>query len=211
MKYTDLIDTDDFFRNMRRTPWLKLFPHWWDEKDPLLNAIGDEVERIKASALFGLLNATIHPPVLIWQESLPHKVYNVNKNITQLPSTIDIDAPLYKAWGNIILTNNTADEIDGIEITFDELHGFAINQLIAQGDIIKINLTENKVQLNGETIKPQKIGKGMPYFITSRNNKTYQEGTPLHNEVIRLKINTDTNLENTTITNTINVSEKGNL
>lgn len=208
MKYTDLIDTDDFFRNMRRTPWLKLFPHWWDEKDPLLNAIGDEVERIKASALFGLLNATIHPPVLIWQESLPHKVYNVNKNITQLPSTIDIDAPLYKSWGNIILTNNTADEIDGIEITFDELHGFAINQLIAQGDIIKINLTENKVQLNGETIKPQKIGKGMPYFITSRNNKTYQEGTPLHNEVIRLKINTDTNLEDTTITDTINITEK---
>lgn len=208
MKYEDLDNSDGFFRNMRRTPWLKLFPHWWSEKDPLLNAIGDEVERIKASAIFGLLNAGIKPPVLLWQESLNHKVYNVNKDITQLPSTIEINAPRYKTWGNITLTNNTKKEIDGIEITFDGLNGYAINQLIAQGDIIVINLTENKVQINGHTIKPQKIGKGMPYFITSPNNLTYKQGTPLHNEIIRLKINTDTNLENTTVTNTINVTEK---
>ena len=208
MKYADLSDSTDFFRNMRKTPWLKLFPHWWSENDVLLNAIGDEVERIKASAIFGLLNAGIKPPVMIWQESLKHDKYNINQDITQLPAVIEIEAPFYKTWGDIILTNNTTDDIDGIEITFDGVNGFAINQLIAQKDVIKIDLTNNKVQLNDHTIKPQIIGKGMPYFITSQNHQTYQEGTPLHNEIIKLKINTDTNLEDTIISNTINVTEK---
>ena len=73
MKYTDLADSTDFFRNMRKTPWLRLFPHWWSERDPLLLVIGEEVEKIKALALFGLLNAGIKTPVMIWQESLKHE------------------------------------------------------------------------------------------------------------------------------------------
>ena len=72
MKYEDLEDSNDFFRNMRKTPWLKLFPHWYSERDALLNAIGDEIERIKAQSIFTLLNSQIKPPVLIWQESLIH-------------------------------------------------------------------------------------------------------------------------------------------
>ena len=45
MKYEDLSDTDDFFRNMRRTPWLKLFPHWWSENDALLKRISRQILR----------------------------------------------------------------------------------------------------------------------------------------------------------------------
>ena len=208
MKYTELEDSYDFHRNMRKTPWLKLFPHWWDEKDALLNAIGDEVERIKALSLFGLLNAGIKPPVLIWQESLKHDVYNFNQDITQLPATIKIQAPLYKTWGVITLTNHTKDDIDGITVTLDDTHGLAINQMISENDVITIDLVNNKVKINEKLIKPQKIGQGIPYFVTSQNNEKYVDGTPLHNEVIKLKINTDTNLENTTVTNTINVTEK---
>ena len=66
-----------FNRNMRRTPWERLFPHWWDTNDALLSAIGDEVERIKASALFSLLNAGMKPPVMIWKESIVHSSYSV--------------------------------------------------------------------------------------------------------------------------------------
>ena len=147
MKYTELSDSTDFHRNMRKTPWLKLFPHWWDEKDALLNAIGYEVERIKATAIFSLLNAGIKPPVMIWQESLKHEKYNINKDITQFPTTIEMPAPFYKTWGDITLTNNTTDDIDGIEITFDGKNGFMINQMISKGDIIKIDLSENKVYI----------------------------------------------------------------
>lgn len=208
MQYSELEDTTNFHRNMRKTPFLKLFPHWWDERDPLITAIGDEVERIKALAIFGLLNAGMKPPVLLWQTSLTHDKYNVNKDITQLPAIIELDAPLYKTWGDITLTNNTEDDIDGLEITFNETDGFAINQLISKDDVIKINLTENKVQINNHTIKPQILGKGMPYFLTTYNNNKYIEGTPLHNEVIRLKINTDINLEGSTVYETVNVTEK---
>ena len=207
MDYKELYEIDDFQRNMRRTPWTKLFPHWWSENDDLLNAIGDEVERIKAQAVFTLLNAGIKPPVLIWQESLVNKEYSIQKNITELPSTIDIRAPLYKTYGKITLTNNTEDDIDGIEITFDDDNGLAINELISQSDKITIDLYSNKVYLNNKQIKAQIIGQGMPYFITSQNNQDYHDDTPLHNEIIRLKINTDTNLENTSIISTINVTE----
>lgn len=208
MKYEDLEDTTEFKRNMRKTPFLKLFPHWWGENDPLLKAIGDEVERIKALAIFGLLNATMKPPVLLWQSSLVHDRYNVNQDITQLPAVIEIEPTLYKTWGDITLTNNTEDDIDGLEITFDGKNGFAINQLISQGDVIYINLTENKVKINHHTIKPQKIGDGMPYFITSAKNNQYIEGTPLNNEAIKLKINTDSVLEDTIVSETVNVTEK---
>lgn len=207
MDYGELYDLESFQRNMRKTPWLKLFPHWWSETDPLLNAIGDEIERIKAQAIFGLLNAGLKPPVLLWKESLKHKVYNVNKDITHLPSIIPIRAPFYKTWGTITLTNNTEDDIDGIEITFDGENGFLINQLISQSDIITIDLTNDIVKINNKKIKPHKIGQGMPYFITSKNHKTYKENTPLHNEIIRLKINTDINLENKTTTQQKKITE----
>ena len=69
MDYQELEDVYEFHRNMRRTPWDMLFPHWFDTTDALLKAIGDEVERIKAVSIFTLLNAGIKPPVLLWQES----------------------------------------------------------------------------------------------------------------------------------------------
>ena len=207
MKYEDLYDDGGFARNMRRTPWLKLFPHWWSEKDPFLNAIGDEVELLKASALFGLLNIGIKPPVLLWQESLKHEQYNVNQDITRLPETIEIRAPLYKTWGSITLTNHTEDDIHDIKITFNDKDGYLINQLISKDDIIHIDLTEDKVQLNNHTIKPQKIGKGMPYFITSQNNEVYDENTPLHNEIVRLKIDVNTNVDEGNTFNTIPISQ----
>ena len=78
MDYKELYEMDDFQRNMRRTPWTKLFPHWWSENDDLLKAIGDEVERVKAQAIFTLLNAGLKPPVLLWQESLVNDHYTIN-------------------------------------------------------------------------------------------------------------------------------------
>lgn len=207
MVYNELVNSEDFQRNMRRTPWLRLFPHWWSENDALLNAIGDEVERIKALAIFGLLNAGIKPPVMIWQDSLKHKEYHITRNLTQLPTTVDIQAPLYKTWGKITLNNNTETDIDGLEITFDDKNGFAINQSIKQSDNLVIDLSNNQVILNGHVIEAQKIGEGMPHFITSQNNKEYKTGTPLHNEVIRLKINTDKHLEGSLVSQTVNVTE----
>ena len=207
MAFDDFYDSDDFQRNMRKTPFLKLLPHWFSENDELVNAIGDEVERIKAQAIFALLNAGIKPPVMIWQESLVNEQYTANFHLTKLPSTMNIQAPLYKTWGRITLTNNTVDDIDGLEITFDGKNGYMINQLISQNDKLIIDLTNQKVTLNNHTIKVQKLGDGMPYFITSQNKEQYDVKTPLHNEVVRIKVNTDTNLEDTTITKTINVTE----
>ena len=72
---------------------------------------------------------------MIWQESLKHDKYNINQDITSLPAVIEAPAPLYKTWGDITLTNNTKKDIDGLEITFNDGNGYAINQLIAlEGD-----------------------------------------------------------------------------
>ena len=38
MKYTDLSINLGFHKNMQETHWLKLFPKWWSENDPLLQA-----------------------------------------------------------------------------------------------------------------------------------------------------------------------------
>ena len=78
MEYRELEDVYEFHRNMRQTPWTRLFPHWWDDTDALLLAIGNEVERIKAISIFALLNQGIKPPVLLWQESIDHKEYHAN-------------------------------------------------------------------------------------------------------------------------------------
>lgn len=190
MDYKDIEEVYEFHRNMRRTPWTQLFPHWWDETDALLNAIGDEVERIKALAVFALLNIGIKPPVLLWQESIKHDKYNVNKNLTQLPNNIKIQAPLYKTWGKITLINNTPTPLDGLQIMLDSVNGYVINQLLKQGDKIVIDLVNQKVVLNGDVIRAQEVGDGMPYFITSQNNIEYKDNTPLHNEVVNIQVET---------------------
>ena len=41
MAFDDFYDSDDFQRNMRKTPFLKLLPHWFSENDELVTAIGD--------------------------------------------------------------------------------------------------------------------------------------------------------------------------
>ena len=195
MKYSDLSDANDFFRNMQKTPWLKLFPHWWSEKDALLNAIGDEVERIKAQAIFTLLNSQIKPPVMVWQESLIHPEYHITDNITQLPSVTQVQAPLYKTWGKITLTNNTTEDIDTLAVMITQSDGFVITQSIAQSDKIVIDLIEDKVTLNNKKIKPQKIGEGIPYFKTVQNNDEYVNNTPLHNEAIKVEVRTEEDIE----------------
>lgn len=73
MKYTDLIENYGFARNMQETSWLKLFPHWWSENDPLLETIGKEVSFLKAQGIFTLLNTMVKPPVMIWQNSVIEK------------------------------------------------------------------------------------------------------------------------------------------
>lgn len=221
MDNEELKDIYEFHRNMRKTAWEQLFPHWWDTQDSLLKAIGDEVERIKAVAIFALLNAGIKPPVLLWQESIEHEQYHFNSNITQLPHTIKIQAPLYKTWGKITLTNNTVKDIDGLIIKLNERHGLVINQLIAQSDIISIDLHKNQTTLNDEIIDTQPIGEGIPYFVTQQNHTSYHKNTPLHNEVIRITFGThesddiqcdidiDVQLDNAVFTNEQNIEITG--
>lgn len=195
MQYTDLSDANDFVRNMRKTPFLKLFPHWWSEKDVLLNAIGDETERIKSQAIFTLLNSQIKPPCLIWQNSLIHKEYHVTNNLTSLPSITQVQAPLYKTWGKITIDNHTENDIDNLIVMITESDGLIIPQLLKQSDKIIIDLTNQKVTINNKEIKPQKIGDGIPYFKTVQNNERYINNTPLHNEAIKVQLKTEEDIE----------------
>ena len=176
----------EFYRNMRKTPWLRLFPHWWSENDALLKAIGDEVERIKALSIFSLLNAGLKPPVMTWKESVVHKQYHVRSNLTELNSFITIQAPLYKTWGQITLINN-GEEIGNLKIMVNEDDGLFINQSINKDDKIIFDLKTQKTTINGKTINTSNIGEGIPYFKTVQNREEYDEDTPLHNEVIRIQ------------------------
>lgn len=219
MEYQELEDVYEFHRNMRKTPWEQLFPHWWDTTDALIKVIGDEVERIKTISVFSLLNAGIKPPVLVWQESVVHNKYTHNFHFSQLPQSKSIQAPLYKTWGKLTLTNNTAKDIDGLQISLDETHGIVINQLIAEADKLVIDLVNDKVLLNKEKIEAEKIGDGIPYFITQRNKDEYDENTPLHNEVIRVTLSTfdemecdidvEIELDNVVFTNEQNIEVTG--
>ena len=219
MDYTEINGSEGFKRNMRRTPWLKLFPHWWSENDALLNAIGDEVERIKSLAFFALLNTGIKPPVMIWQNSIIHEKYHIKRHLTQLESYIDIQAPLYKTWGKIVLTNNTKDEINTLQIMVTESDGILIEETIKQEDIIVIDLLEQKVTINGKKHQFFNLNEGIPYFKTVQNLAEYDENTPLHNEVIRLcikskkdikcNIDVDIQLDNVVFTDEQNIEVTG--
>lgn len=188
MDYTEINGAEGFKRNMRRTPWLKLFPHWWSENDALLNVIGDEVERIKALAFFSLLNAGIKPPVMIWQNSLVHKEHHINRHLTELKSYIDIQAPLYKTWGKITLINNTSDDISNLKIMITESDGITINKDIHKDDIIVFDLLNQTLDINDKKVEFININEGIPYFKTVQNLEIYDESVPLHNAVIRMEI-----------------------
>ena len=128
MKYSDLSINLGFHKNMQETNWLKLFPKWWAENDPLLEAIGKEIAYIKAESIFSLLNVALKPPVMIWQESLNHKDYKESftiskkkKNYEQtLSELVKLPAPLYKTFGNINITNHTLDDINNLKISLNE-------------------------------------------------------------------------------------------
>lgn len=190
MKYSDIDLNAGFTKNMRDTPWTKLFPHWWTE-DALTRAIGDEVERVKAQIIFALLNMGIKPPVMIWQRSLNHKEYKEHYNITNLPQAIEIDAPKYKTWGIIKITNNDDNDIHDLNIMFDGINGITIVDTIGPNDIVTLDLESQNFSLNNQDIEISKHGEGIPYFITSKYSNENIEDMPLSNEILRITFNAD--------------------
>ena len=199
MKYTDLSINLGFYRNMRETNWLKLFPHWWSENDPLIQSIGDTVERIKAQAIFDLLNIGLKPPVLLWQRSLNHEKYVVEEEITDLPYTIEIPAPRYKTWGKVTIKNTSNTELYNLKIMITEDDGIIIHDAFSPDDVLVLDLTEQIFYINNSEIEPQKLGEGFPYFKVTQNKEITDElknkwdpKIPLHNEIVRIVLDTDT-------------------
>ena len=194
MKYTDLDINLGFFRNMRETEWLKLFPHWWSETDPLLQAIGKEVETVKAQAIFDLLNVAFKPPVLLWQESVIESNYTINKTITNIPLTseisnipqtekeilkkqeqeIEIQAPRYKTWGHIKI-NNLSDILYNLQINFTPTDYIIIYDQIEKDDEIYIDITNHKIFINDTQTTNIKVkGDGLSYFKTRKSWRCYE-------------------------------------
>ena len=128
MDYNDLTINSGFQKNMQDTNWLKLFPKWWSANDPLMNIIGQEITYLKAQAIFELLNTTIKPPVLLWQESIEHKNYtesfaiNKKKIIPTIDTETNDEGTLYKILlpidydGKILVNDqNITIDIDNID------------------------------------------------------------------------------------------------
>ena len=221
MKYTDLSINLGFQRNMRETSWLKLFPHWWSENDPLTDAIGKEIELIKAKGIFKLLNATIKPAVMIWQNSINNKKYTESVTINNLdPEIIKLPAPLYKTFGTITLTNHTIETISELEISLNDNDSLTILDSIDEDDVITINVSDQEVYINKEQANTIIKGDGLSYFKTSQNNETYDPDTPLHNEALILSfycpnniadinIDVDITLENAVFNDEQNIEVTG--
>ena len=185
MKYTDLSINLGFQRNMRETSWLKLFPHWWSENDPLTEAIGKEIESIKAKAIFKILNSTIKPSVMIWQNSINNEEYIESVTINNLnPEVVKLPAPLYKTFGTITLTSNTVQTISNLQIALNEKDSLTISDNINEGDIVTINVGSQEVYINKKKVNTIIKGSGLSYFKTSKNNDEYDPNTPLHNEAL---------------------------
>ena len=174
MKYTDLSINLGFHKNMQETNWLKLFPKWWAENDPLLEAIGKEVTQIKADSIFALLNTTLKPPAMIWQESIVHKEYiesftigNEEDRLVQLP------APLYKTYGTITLKNNTIENINNLKISLNDQDYIIISEILKTDDIITINVGSQEVYINKKKANVIINNDGLSYFKTDCNKKRY--------------------------------------
>jgi len=173
MKYSEIIDNIDFHKNMQETNWLKLFPKWWSENDPLLKIIGDEIELMKAQAIFELLNTVLKPPVMIWQESIDHKEYKESFSIVdEKNESIKLPGPQYKTYGKIKIKNNTIDDISDLKIYLNETDYIVILDTITTDDEILINVgNSEKVYINNEEANIKKYGKGLSYFSTVANLK----------------------------------------
>ena len=189
MKYTDLSINLGFHKNMQETHWLKLFPKWWSENDPLLQAIGKEIAYIKADGIFQLLNVTIKPPVMIWQESINHKKYTESFTIEKekkdeetLYELIKLPAPLYKTYGTITLKNNSINDVTNLKIAFNETDYIIILDTITTDDIVVINVGSQKVYINKKEANILINGEGLSYFKTGQNKQKY---TPeiVYNEI----------------------------
>ena len=201
MRYTDLIENYGFARNMQETNWLKLFPHWWSENDPLLETIGKEVAFLKAQGVFTLLNTMVKPPVLIWQTSVVEKEYTISDKITTLSmnedntsNVFEIQAPLYKTFGSIQLVNHSEENVRNLKVAFTDDDYILIKNTIQSQDKININIGDQKVTINGKKANIDIIGEGVSYFKTQKQVQLNKWNSNLHyfsNEVLRIAITSD--------------------
>lgn len=183
MQYSDVHFQNEFRGNLRQTSWSSLFPYWYMEDD-FLKTIGEEIELIKAQGIFRLLNIGVKPPVMLWQTSLNHKEYHVNTQLIDFDNPIQIQAPFYKTWGTIeIITHN---ELSNLEIMLNDNDGIIIPFTIPENAHILLDLENQNFLINNQDIDVLQRGQGLPYFITSQNNDTYQKDTPLHNEIVNI-------------------------
>ena len=179
MKYTDLSINLGFHKNMQETNWLKLFPKWWAENDPLLEAIGKEITYIKADGIFQLLNTALKPPVMIWQESINHTKYTESLTIKKereeeiLSELIKLPAPLYKSYGTITLKNNDLNDISNLKISLNNNDYIIILDTISTNDIVTINVGSQKVYINKKEANILINGDGLSYFKTGRNKDNF--------------------------------------
>lgn len=202
MKYRDLSINLGFYKNMQETNWLKLFPKWWSENDPLLQAIGQEIAYLKAQGIFNLLNTTIKPPVMIWQNSICRKEYTIEETIENIPETIALPAPLYKTYGKIILKNNTLSDIKNLQICFTDTDYIIIHDIIQKDDVVTINVGSQEVKINKTQATISKVGSGVSYFETTKYTDDLKEidhNVPLHNEAIKLTIKNEEEIDDVNI------------
>ncbi len=202
MRYTDLIENYGFARNMQETNWLKLFPHWWSENDPLLETIGKEVGFLKAQGIFTLLNTMVKPPVMVWQNSVVEKEYTISDKITTLTiieendsNIIECQAPLYKTFGHIELVSYADENIHNLKIAFTDTDYIIIKTIIKPQDIVIIDIGSQKVTINGKEAIVQKFGDGVSYFKTQKQEKDISQWDPkkhyFSNEILRLTLTSD--------------------
>lgn len=212
MKYSDLSINLGFTKNMQETNWLKLFPKWWSENDPLLETIGKEIAYLKAQAIFELLNTTIKPPVMIWQNSIVHKKYidewtietlkieneDENGNITYDPEIIAFPAPFYKTFGKIILKNYTKDDISNLKIGLTKSDYIIIEDIIQEDDEIIIEVGTGNVKINNQEANIITNGDAFTYFKTSGIYEI-TNSDPLHHEAINLHFYNEDDIEDVNI------------
>ena len=195
MKYTDLIENYGFTRNMRETNWLKLFPHWWSENDPLLETIGKEVSFLKAQGIFTLLNTMVKPPVMIWQNSVIEKEYIISETFTDFNITIENEAPLYKTFGSIKLINYSDENIHNLKVGFTDTDYIIIKTLIKPQDNVVIDVGSQEVTINNQKAIIQIFGDGVSYFKTQKQMLDIRKWDPqqhyFSNEILKINIDSD--------------------
>lgn len=174
--------------NDKLVNWYRHFPIWWNE-DGFLDSIGSVIEDIKVKYLMNLLKSKLEQPIQLWLTPIQENDYIKKQTITTLPSSIEIEAPRYWTTGKITINFNCKKTLQNLTILMNDTDGYKINFPIKTGTLV-FDMENNLITYDDYEVELVQLGNGFDHYIPSARDAIWDDGEPIHNEVVRLSFST---------------------